>query len=102
VIDRVAQRLVVVVGVVDLDLFLADVTGHGLLFGDGFGAEPDPFYRDGLGGHDGTFGGQHEFVFLSADLAAGQGVTAVGVGVRLAVYQNFLRGRPGPAPIVVR
>ena len=54
-------------GVVDLDLFLADLAGDGFLVGDGFGAEPDPFDRDRFGGHDGAFGVQHDFVFFLGD-----------------------------------
>src|SRR6478752_3093379 len=79
-------------GVVDFDLFLADLAGHGFLLGDGFGAEPDPFDGDRFGGDDGPFCVQDHFVFFFGDRRPGQGVPTGRVGDRFPFDPDFFAG----------
>jgi len=51
-----------------LDLLLANLLGDLLLTGHGLGAEADPLDRDGLLGHDGLLGLQHDLVLLLGQL----------------------------------
>src|SRR4051794_26206593 len=78
------------VGVVELDLLLADLAADGLLLGDRLGAQLHPLDRDGLGRDHGALGVQGDLVLLLGDRRAVVGVAAVGVGDRLALQGDLL------------
>ena len=61
-------------GVGVVDLLLAERLADFVVFGDGFGAEPDTLHRDGLLGRDGTLGVQRDLVLFLADVTAGGGL----------------------------
>src|SRR4051794_20961446 len=78
------------VGVVELDLLLADLAADGLLLGDRLGAQFHPLHGDGLGRDHGALGVQCDLVLLLRDRGAVVGVAAVGLGDRLALQGDFL------------
>src|SRR3954447_6680058 len=70
---------------VDVDLLLADLVADLLLVGRRLLVQPDPLYRNGFLGDDGTLLGEGHLVLLVGDVRAGQGGVPVTLGDRLAL-----------------
>src|SRR5215210_4173998 len=85
-----ARSALAQLGVVDLDLLLANVAADGLLVSDGLLADPDPLDRDGLGVDHWALGVQRDLVLLLRDRGPVVGRATVGGGDGLALQGDLV------------